>query len=80
MEISLSAEALALVPIVMALTALAKNYMKSKWAPLMALVLGVAGMFLIPQATMAMTILSGIVVGLTASGLYSGGKTMINFK
>lgn len=69
---------LALVPVVIGLTSLAKMYMPSKYAPIVSLALGVAGAFLFPASTIAVTILSGVVVGLTASGLYSGTKATIS--
>lgn len=73
--LQLSPAILALVPIVLGLTAVAKMYVDSRWAPLIALGFGIGGAFLVPAATIALTVLSGIVVGLTASGLYSGAKT-----
>lgn len=72
--IEISPAIIGLVPIVIGLTAVAKLYIDSRWAPLIALALGVGGAFLVPAATVAITVLSGIVVGLTASGLYSGAK------
>lgn len=65
---------LALVPIVLGLVSVAKMYLDSKWAPLLSLVFGIAGAFLFPSLTLGETIVGGIVVGLSASGLYSGAK------
>lgn len=65
-----------LVPIVMALVSLVKLYSDSRWSPLFALAFGIAGSFLFPAATIATTIFSGLIIGLTASGLYSGAKTI----
>lgn len=76
--ITFSPAIVVLVPIVIALTSLFKIYLGSRWAPLIALVLGIAGAFLFPTATLGVTIISGIVIGLTASGLYSGVKTTVN--
>jgi len=70
----ISPAVLALVPVVIGLTALAKTYIEGRWAPLVALVLGFAGAFLVSSEPAAATAISGIVVGLTASGLYSGAK------
>lgn len=75
--IEFSPAILSLVPLVIGLTALAKLYVPSRWAPVIAIGLGLAGAFLFPAATMGLTIVSGIVVGLTASGLYSGVKSII---
>ncbi len=67
----------ALVPIVMALVEIVRNIgLKTQYAPLLAVILGVLGAcglggFSFPIA------LSGIVVGLSASGLYSGVKTTV---
>lgn len=74
--IQVSPAIIALIPVVIGLTALAKLYIDSKWAPLTALALGVAGAFLFPAVTVPVTILSGIIVGLSASGLYSGAKAL----
>lgn len=65
-----------LVPIVIALTSLVKLYLDSKFAPLVSLGLGIVISFIFPAATLGLTILSGIVIGLTASGLYSGTKAL----
>lgn len=72
--IQVSPAIIALVPVVVGLTAMAKLYIDSRWAPLISLAFGIGGAFLFPAATVAITILSGIVVGLSASGLYSGTK------
>lgn len=73
----LSASSLALVPVVVGLVAVAKIYIDSRYAPLLSLVLGVAGAFLFPAATAGNTILVGLLIGLTASGLYSGAKATL---
>lgn len=75
--IEISPAIVALVPIIIGLTSVAKLYLDSKWAPLIALALGIGGAFFIPASTVAITILSGIVVGLTASGLYAGTKAVV---
>lgn len=74
--IQISPQALALVPIVMALTSLLKMYVDAKWSPLFSLFFGIAGAFVFPAATAGVTILAGLIIGLTASGLYSGVKTV----
>lgn len=77
MEIlQLSPAIVALVPVVMGITTVLKNFIDSRYSPIVALALGVAGSFLFPGATLAATIVSGIVVGLTASGVYSGVKSV----
>lgn len=72
--IQLSPLSLALVPIVMGLVSISKGYMDARYSPLLALVLGIAGSFLIPEATWQMTTLAGLVIGLMAAGVYSGAK------
>lgn len=76
----LSANAIAVVPIVVALTSLAKMYIDSRWAPLISLALGIASAFVVPSvAFFGSPLLGGIVIGLAASGLYSGAKTVAGY-
>ncbi len=75
--IQLSAQALLLVPIVMALVELAKLYINVRWAPLLSLAFGIAAAFIIPSSTAGYTVLSGLIIGLTAAGLYSGVKATV---
>ncbi len=75
----LSAQQLLLAAVVMGVVSVAKaSGMPSQWAPLSSLALGVAIVFLLPSATIQMTILAGLTVGLVASGAYSAGKTTFN--
>lgn len=76
MDIFVSPLIAALVPGVMALTALFKTYTGSYWAPLVSLALGIGGSFLLPQATWQATLLVGIIAGVMASGFWSQGKTL----
>ncbi len=79
--IEISARGLVLVPVVMALVSLAKYYIDSYWAPLMSLGIGVVAAYLVGGVTfMDSTAMGGIVVGLMASGLYSGVARMIPVK
>lgn len=65
---------LALVPVVIGLVSILKvSGVPSRFAPALSLLLGIAGSFLIGGVTIAATVLGGVVVGLMASGLYSGG-------
>lgn len=71
----LSGAALALVPVVMALTQAVKVYLvDSRWAFAVSLVLGIGASFLVPGATIAATVLQGILIGLSASGLFTGAR------
>jgi hypothetical protein len=76
--VSLSAISIALIPVVLGLVSIVKMYVDSKWAPLAALALGVATAFFVPAASVGLTVLQGILVGLAASGLYSGVKTTVS--
>ncbi len=75
--VQLSAVSLALVPVVLGLTSLVKNFLDSKWSPIVSLVLGVGAAFIVPEVSIQLTVLQGILVGLTASGLYSGIKAVV---
>lgn len=72
---------LALVPLVMAVVALLRMVgltgSTNRFAPLYALILGVAGSFLVPSATVQLTIIAGITIGCVAAGVYSGVKTTV---
>jgi uncharacterized membrane protein YdjX (TVP38/TMEM64 family) len=69
-----------IVPIVIALVEVAKRIkLPDQYAPLLSIILGVAGAFIFPQATIQLTILEGLVFGLSASGLYSGVRASFNF-
>lgn len=74
--IQLSAAGVALVPVVIGLVQLAKSYISSYWAPLLAVGFGIAGAFTVGGATfLDSQLLGGIVIGLLAAGLYSGTTT-----
>lgn len=77
MELQLSAAAMGLVPVIMAITSASKQYVGAKWSPLIALAISLAASFLVPTADITTTIIQGVVMGLMASGLYSSGKTTL---
>ena len=52
--------------------------MPSRFAPLLAIVLGVGYTIFFGDISLQEEIFTGIVAGLTASGLYSGGKATLN--
>ena len=69
---------LILIPIVVGLVQVAKiTGMTTRWAPLLSVVLGVAGAWLIGGhwAFASATAIQGLVAGLSAAGLWSGVKT-----
>jgi len=62
-----------LVPIVIALTQMIKGTgLSTRFAPVVSLVLGVLSTLVVGQ----FDLLQGLMVGLTASGLFSGGKAI----
>lgn len=68
---------LALVPVIVGLVQLYKRYAPAKFAPLVALFLGIIAGLYFSNADVGLAIVNGLVVGLTASGLYSQGKAVI---
>jgi len=74
--LQLSPAIVVLVPIVIGLTALIKMYIGTRFAPLVSLMFGIFASFMFPASTFGLTVLSGIVIGLSASGLYSGVKSV----
>lgn len=77
MDITLTPIAVSTIPLVILLVSLLKKYgLKSIYAPLASIVLGIGFQFLLKE-TWDIAILQGLLVGLTSSGLYSGGKTIL---
>lgn len=77
--VSLSAVSIALIPVVVGLSAIVKSFLTdSRWVPVSALALGVVTAFFVPAATIGLTILQGVLVGLSACGLYSAVKTTVS--
>ena len=73
-------EFLILVPIVVGLVQVAKiSKLSHRWLPLLSLGLGVLGTFLVGAESFSQEVLQGLVVGLSASGLFDvGSKTVLN--
>ena len=68
---------LASVPFVLAIVELCKQYgLPSQYAPIAALILGAAASLLVSGLTVESGI-QGVIIGLTASGLYSGIKATV---
>ena len=64
-----------LVPVILALVQGAKQAgLPTKWAPLLSLVLGVGGVWAISGG---FDLITGIVVGLSAAGLWSGTRATL---
>ncbi|MBC9786449.1 hypothetical protein H1S01_18495 [Heliobacterium chlorum] len=65
------------VAVLIAIGQFAKLYIDSKYIPLITLVLGlVAGVAYIPADTVQVGVLNGIIVGLSANGLFDVSKTL----
>jgi len=63
------------VPVVLAVVSAAKMAgMPSKFAPLLSIGLGVVTFFFFGSGDAVSNIFEGVIVGLSASGLYSGAK------
>jgi hypothetical protein len=72
-------EAGVVVAAVIALGQLAKIYIDTKYIPLITLVLGIVGGFLyIPHAAIQDAVMNGVLVGLSANGLFDVTKLLHN--
>lgn len=70
--------ALAVIPLVLGLVAVVKSIgLPSRFAPLASIAIG-AGLLAVTGAVWQVALIQGIVVGLAASGLWSGGKALAN--
>ncbi len=71
-----------LIPLIIGLVELLKRYgLKKKMLPIMAMLFGVvAGVMYVYPTNWKAGILIGLMMGLSASGLYSGGKTVVQNK
>ena len=67
---------IALIPIITILVDVIKKAgLPSKFAPLMSLILGVVfGLIFENSGDVKIAIITGLIMGMSASGLYSGGK------
>lgn len=67
---------IALIPVVTGIVEVAKRFgLPTHWAPLVSLALGiVSGFVYLYPGEPAQAVLAGVVIGLSASGLYSGVK------
>jgi len=74
---TLSPLALGAIPLVVGLVQIGKGLdVPSKYAPIVSIAFGIALMGLTGVAWQAFVV-QGLIVGLAASGLYSGGKTLM---
>lgn len=78
MEIVIPALATLLIPVDVALVAIVKQYFDPKYSALFSLFFGILLACLIPNlGGWRELLLDGIVIGLSASGLYSGTKAVL---
>lgn len=69
---------MALVPVIMAVTSVSKSYIDTKWSPLVSIALSLLASFaLVSSGDVTTNVIQGILMGLAAAGLYSGGKTTL---
>lgn len=72
-----SASFLALIPVVIGVVAVVRKVgLARRYAPLASIVIGILGCSLL-GGSWTEVILAGVIVGLSASGLYSGTKTTV---
>lgn len=73
----ISTQFLVLIPVVLGLVQVVKlSGLATRWAPLTSLVLGICVAALVSGLS-RIGILQGVIIGLSAAGLYSGTKTTI---
>ena len=76
----ISSQFLILVPVVVGLVEIVKSFLglNTRYAPLFAILFGLAGTLGLPYPGIDFSaVLQGVVVGLTASGIYSATKTTL---
>jgi hypothetical protein len=70
-----------LIPLVLAITSMAKGFLpdniSGKWSPVISVLAGIAG-GLLTIGVSRQGVLTGLIIGLSASGLYSGSKSVVN--
>lgn len=67
-----------LMPVIVALVALAKELgLPVKFSPILSIALGIAAIFIFGNVEWREAVFQGIICGLAASGLYSGGKSFV---
>lgn len=69
----------ALVPLIVGLVEVAKQVgLPSRLAPALSVLLGICAGFALETSGAAEALVTGLMLGLSASGLYSAGKSMFN--
>ncbi len=67
----------AIIPLIVGLVQLVKKLgLPSRFAALLSVVLGVGAGFVMHPGNVSQAVIVGLMIGLSASGLYSGGKAL----
>lgn len=75
--VTLSSVSLALVPVVIALTQAVKVWvLDSRYSSLVSIGFGILGALLVSTTALPITVLQGVLIGLTASGLFTGSRSL----
>lgn len=78
MVVGIEIYGIALVPLIVGIVEVTKQVgLPTRFAPLLALLLGLGSGFVMHTTSISETLVTGVMVGLSASGLYSAGKTMM---
>jgi hypothetical protein len=80
MTINLADLSVSIAVVVGVVEALKQIKVLAKYAPLLSIVLGVVAAFVFPDASISLTIFKGVIIGLSAAGLYSGTKKVVEEK
>jgi uncharacterized membrane protein HdeD (DUF308 family) len=78
-DITFSPVFLGAVPVVIGLVQLMKNFVDARWASLVAVFLGIGVAVLVSNEPWKPTVMGGLVIGLMASGLYSGVRAAVRY-
>lgn len=69
---------IAIVPVALGLVSVVKSVgLPSRFAPLASIAIGIGLTALLPDLSWQATVAQGIIAGLAASGLWSGGKALV---
>ena len=72
---------LLLIPLVLAITSMIKGFIPenqiARWSPVISVLAGIGG-GLLTIGISKQGVLTGLIIGLSASGLYSGSKSVVN--
>lgn len=67
-----------LIPVIVGLVEVVKRIgLANRFAAPLSLIFGIGGAFVFPATTIPLTVLTGIILGLSAAGLYAGTKATI---